>query len=58
MEHFLYVFSKQERDALISIGYALLKSDETNDIYIFENQNELRFNVDDIQAVQSDTLTF
>lgn len=58
MEHFLYVFSKDERDALLALNYLLIKSDEEKNTYVFENRDELYFDLDEIHTIASDTLTF
>lgn len=58
MEHFLYVFSKDERDALLAINYLLIKSDDEKNTYVFENRDELHFDLNEIHAIASDTLTF
>lgn len=58
MMRFIYVFSRQDRDALISKDYVMLKSDETNDIYIFENNEMLDILPESIVHVLSNTLTF
>lgn len=58
MEHFLYVFSERERDAMLAMNYTLIKSDETKHIYVFENREELHFDLTDVNAIPSDTLTF
>lgn len=55
---FIYVFSTQDRDKLLSKNYNLLKSDERNNIYVFENNNQLVFDNTDMKFVFSDTLTF
>lgn len=58
MEKFLYVFDKESRDELISVGFKLLKSDKKNDVYIFVNRMDMAFELADISFVRSDTLTF
>lgn len=58
MGKFLYVFTQQDRDKLLHRNYALLKSDEIKKLYVFENIDELHFDLTDIDAVQSDILTF
>lgn len=58
MGKFLYVFTRQDRDKLLLQNYTLLKSDETSEIYIFENNGELRFDKNGVDAVLSDVLTF
>ena len=55
---FIYVFSTQDRDKLLSKNYNLLKSDERNNIYVFENNNQLVFDNADMKFVFSDMLTF
>lgn len=55
---FIYVFSTQDRDKLLSKNYNLLKSDERNNIYVFENNNQLVFDNSDMKFVFSDMLTF
>lgn len=57
MEKFLYVFSEEDRDALLSMGYTLLKSDGKG-IYVFVNQANQTFALTNVQFVRSDTLTF
>lgn len=58
MEKFLYVFSKDARDSLLSANYTLLKSDEKNEIYVFANQLDMTFALSDISFIRSNTLTF
>lgn len=58
MERFLYVFSKHERDVLLASKYSLIKSDEHKNIYVFENREDLHFDLNEIQAVPSNILTF
>lgn len=58
MGHFLYVFSKEERDALLTLNYLLIKSDDEKNTYVFENRDELYFDLNEIHAIPSDTLTF
>lgn len=62
MKKFLYVFSPEDRDKLISRKYTMLKCDDKNDVYIFINnslrQDERHFDLNTIQYVTSDTLTF
>ena len=58
MHHFLYVFSEEERDTLLSHGYVLLKEDEQRKIYLFENKETQVFDAYDVNAVPSDIITF
>lgn len=60
--HFLYVFTKADRDRLLKEGFKLLKSDKKSDVYIFENIDEGKGNskhvFDTMEHVLSDTLSF
>lgn len=58
MPRFIYVFTCEDRDTLINSGYALLKSNDKDQIYVFENSNELKFEMNDMELVFSDVLTF
>ena len=58
MEHYLYVFSDEERDELISAGYVLVTADEQQHRYVFENQDVIRFDLNKVKAIPSDILTF
>ena len=43
MNKFGYVMSEEDRDKLLQLGYKLLRSDEVNKVFIFENKQELAF---------------
>lgn len=58
MKNFIYVFSHHDRDVLVSKHYNLLKSDDTNEIYVFENDDNECFDLGGIEFVQSNVLTF
>lgn len=58
MYKFLYVHNSESRDKLLAIGYHLIKSDETHSTYIFENQENMKFSLKDIDVVPSNTLTY
>lgn len=58
MSRFIYVFSKNDRDTLSANGYNLLKSNDTDEIYVFENKAELKFEFSDMERVYSDVMTF
>lgn len=58
MGHFIIVFSECDKSILIDMGYVLIKSDERNHIYTFENNGDLYFDRNTIHAVFSDILTF
>lgn len=55
---FIYVFSTAARDRLIKAGYTLLKSDEINNAYIFENNPKIVFSFNGIGELKTNTLTF
>ncbi len=57
-EKFIYVFSTEARDKMLAAGYKLLKSDERNETYIFENNPSLTFACLNISTIKSNTLTF
>lgn len=58
MQKFLYVFTEEDKNALIAAGYFLLKSDKANNIYVFENREKECFALDKSEHLFSDTLTF
>ena len=58
MQEFIYVFCEEDRDSLIDSGYALLKQDDANNIFIFLNREEQRFAKLKLPHMLSDTLTF
>jgi len=57
MQHFIYVFSTEDRDALKALGYRLFQSDDIQKIYVFLQDEELDIASADIPYVLSDTLT-
>ncbi len=57
-EKFIYVFSKAARDKLLAAGLVLIKSDDRNETYVFENNASLAFSLNEISAIKSNTLTF
>lgn len=58
MDAFIYVFSQEDKDKLINLGYQLLKSDESNNMFVFANENRAVFSLDNIEYVESNILTF
>lgn len=58
MGKFIYVFSSRDKSDLLSKNYNLLKSDDTNEIYVFEAKEQMQFELKGIDFVQSDVLTF
>lgn len=43
MNAFVYVMSEDDRDKLIELGYKLVRSDDVNKVFVFENKPELVF---------------
>lgn len=58
MSNFIYAFSTECRDKLLSMQYELLKSDDVKCIYVFLNNGRQDFSCYGIQCALSDTLTF
>lgn len=58
MSKFIYVFDEQARNKLIAGGYELLKSDEFGSSFVFVNNNNATFSLEDVSYIMSDTLTF
>lgn len=57
-KNFIYVFRVEDRDKLLALGYRLLKSDDSQGMYIFENLGLVKFSINDMKFVLTDTLTF
>lgn len=55
---FIYVMTQNDKDKLEKMGYNLLKSDAENSIFVFENKHELCFDLNDVQHILSNILTF
>lgn len=59
MPKFLYVFSEENKQQLISAGFTLLKEDERNNVYVFEANDDLKYSLVNIDEImESDVLTF
>lgn len=56
--NFIYVFDADAKNKLLEMQFVMLKSDDKNNVYIFVNDDNKNFVVDDIPYVISDTLTF
>lgn len=59
MERFIYTQGKETRDKAIKLGYRLIRSDDENEIYIFEApEGQLNFaNLDGV-CTMSNTIIF
>lgn len=55
---FIYVFDTDARDKLLSANYQLLKADEQQNIFVFENSQEKAMSFSKKDFVFSNTLTF
>lgn len=55
---FIYVFDTDARDKLLSENYQLLKADEQQNIFVFENSQEKAMNFSKKDFVFSNILTF
>ena len=60
MERFIYAFSEEDKDYLLSKGFTLLQSDEIHRKYLFENNQKFKFSKDaeNRNFVFSNMLTF
>lgn len=58
MSKFLYVFCQQDRDALLALGYQLLKGDCLNRMYVFINKEDHTFPKLKLTHLTTDTLYF
>lgn len=58
MSNFIYVFNEEDKNALLNLKYDLLKSDDAQGIYIFNNKDQQNFDMKGIAFALSDTLTF
>lgn len=57
---FVYVMDEASKDELLQRGFALLKEDTKNSLWVFENKEPYAFELEGIECphVLSDTLTF
>jgi len=58
MTKFIYAFSNEMKDSLLSNGYTLLKSNEEKKIFMFENKQDMCFDLNLSECVFSDVMTF
>jgi hypothetical protein len=57
MGKFIYIFSEEDRDRMINLGYQLLCEQPSRGIYVFLFDQRLNF-ADGVKAVFTDTLSF
>lgn len=55
---FLYVFTKEDKETLLSLGYELLKQDEAQSTFVFVNQDQQRFAECNLPHVATNMLYF
>ncbi len=56
---FIYVMDEKAKKKMLRHGYALIKEDKENSIWIFENKDVMNFELDvDVPYVLSNVLTF
>lgn len=58
MDKFIYVFTDENKQLLLSQGYTLLKSDIEREMYVFENKETLNFSLSQSDYICSNILTF
>ena len=59
MEKFIYVFTKEDAEKMLTMHYELLHADMSANKYVFLNKDQLDFSEhNDIRFVLSDVLTF
>lgn len=55
---FIYVFTPEDCEKLLSSGHTLIKEDRKSNIFVFDNSETSVFGLDGLMYVLSDTLTF
>ena len=59
--NFIYVFKKEDMNKLLSLGFKIIKSDESMDIYVFDaksNGNYSEKDLDSVNCVFTHFMTF
>lgn len=54
----IYVFKEEDKERLISLGYKMLREDNIKHIYIFASKEDRRSDLEGIEFVYSNTLSF
>ncbi len=54
---FIYVFNKEDSDAMKNAGYRMIQSNDDMGVYVFENRSELEFSCN-VKHYYSNVLTF
>ena len=58
---FIYVFSKEDRDKLISYGFSLIKCDDVNEYYVFDikcSDSKYQFAFSNMKHVVTNNIAF
>lgn len=58
MNNFIYVFSEDAYHKLQALQYHLVNSDFEKGVFVFLNDRQQKFSLEDFKYVLSDTLTF
>jgi|GEM_PF-5943458 len=58
MSKFIYVFTKDASNALLSAGYALVNANNATSVYVFENRRDLKFELSGNEFSFSNMLIF
>ena len=56
MKGFIYAFTEEDRDKLISLGFTILKQDMIP--YVFTNNGKIKDNFEDMKLVFNDEMLF
>lgn len=54
----IYVFKEEDKEKLIHLGYELLREDNIKHVYIFAVNQEHKFDLEGIDFLYSNTLSF
>jgi len=55
---FIYVFQQEACDKLLARGFTLLKHDERNGLWVFENPSIYEFSTDEFRYINSNIISF
>ena len=58
MNKFIYDFDNETKNNLLSQVFVLLKENKEKSLYVFENKNQLIFDLSNADFVYSNMLTF
>lgn len=55
---FIYVFTQKDRDAMLALGYRMLKENGDGTVFVFLPKENMTFEREDIPHVCANVLTF